>query len=92
MVYYALPIAARKALKKLMASGNYEYQSHFAKKYVAKGEAKGEARALLTVLEARGLTLSDEARARVAACLDTAQLEQWVRRAVTIASVDELFE
>jgi hypothetical protein len=35
--------ATRKALEDLMASGHYEYQSDFAKKYVAEGEARGEA-------------------------------------------------
>jgi hypothetical protein len=84
-----------------------EFQSDFARKYfalgIAKGEAEGEARgkaegkaegearALLAVLEARGLAVGDEQRAHILACLDTAQLEQWVRRAVTVTATDELF-
>jgi hypothetical protein len=82
-------------LEELMAGGNYEFQSEFAKKHQAKGraegEAKGRAEALLTLLEARGLRASDEARARILACSDGAQLDAWIRKAVSVATVDELF-
>jgi hypothetical protein len=74
-----------------MASGNYEFQSDFAKRFIAKGEAKGRAEALLTMLEARGLRVSDEARARILACTEAAQLDAWVRKAVSVGSIDELF-
>ena len=43
LVFAALPEAAPAALEALMASGTYEYQSGFAKRYVAQGEAKGDA-------------------------------------------------
>ena len=36
--------AAKKALEAMMASGNYEYQSEFARKYFGQGRAEGEAR------------------------------------------------
>jgi hypothetical protein len=42
LVYSSLGGAARKALEEHMASG-YEYQSDFAKKYVAQGRAEGRA-------------------------------------------------
>ena len=53
----------------------YEYQSDFAKKYVAQGRAEGrvegrvegEAQALLTVLQARGIAVPDTARERILA-------------------------
>jgi hypothetical protein len=41
LVLSALNEAARKALEELMASGRYEYQSDFAKKYLAEGRAEG---------------------------------------------------
>lgn len=95
MVFAALSQAARAALEDLMASGSYEFQSEFAKRYVAKGraegEAKGRAEAVLEVLETRGLAVSDEARARILACADALQLAAWIRKAVTVTSVDELF-
>jgi hypothetical protein len=75
-------------LEELMASGNYEFQSDFAKKHQAQGRAEGEAKG-----EAKGcgLHVSDEVRARVLACTDVAQLDAWVRKAVTVTSVEELF-
>jgi len=51
----------------------------------------GEARARLTVLSARGLVVDPVARERIERCDDTGQLTRWVARAVTAASVDEVF-
>jgi PD-(D/E)XK nuclease family transposase len=57
----------------------------------AEGEVSGLAKALLTVLTARGLAISADARARIEACKDPAILDRWIARVVQIASVDELF-
>jgi flagellar biosynthesis/type III secretory pathway protein FliH len=100
--------AARKALEELMKIGNYEYQSEFARKYVAQGIEEGlqkgrqegrqeglqegELTALLEVLDARGLKVDAEARQRIMACTDLAQLKLWLRKAVKVHSVQELFE
>jgi hypothetical protein len=92
----SLSEAARRTLEELMKSGNYEYQSEFARKYVAqgleKGRQEGEMDALLEVLDARGLKVDAEARQRILACKDLAQLKAWLRKAVTVSSVQELFE
>jgi hypothetical protein len=66
----------------------YEYQSDFAKKY----EAKGEARALLATLRVRGIAVPDAARERIMAEKDPERLERWVERAVVAASIDEVME
>ena len=55
-------------------------------------EAHGEARALLTVLSARGLEVPDDARERINSCTDFDQLDMWVRRAATAKTVKELFD
>ncbi len=47
---------------------------------------------MLTVLAARGIAVDEAARARIAGCSDLEQLDVWVRRAVTVASVQELFD
>ena len=95
LVFAALSEVARTALEDLMAAGNYEFQSEFAKKHQAKGRAEGKAEgraeAVLAVLDARGLRVSHEARTRIFACTDVAKLDAWVRKAVTVASADELF-
>ncbi len=60
-------------------------------KGLAEGEATGEAKALLAVLEARGLAPTDEQRQLILSCTDLEQLNKWVRKAVTVADVAELF-
>ena len=75
----------RRALEELMSQGNYQYQSDFARKYVAEGKAE----AILRVLDARRFAVSDAQRARVLACSDAALLDRWLDRAVTAASADE---
>ncbi len=85
--------AARAILEGLMAS-KYEYQSDFAKRYVAQGRAEGlaegKARALLAVLEARGLAVSEPLRQRILSCSDLARLDTWLARAVTATSASEV--
>lgn len=99
---------ARNALEALMRSGHYEYQSEFARKYIALGREegrekgreeglqeglhKGEVTALLEVLSARGLKVSAAARERILACTEVSQIKRWLRKAVTVQSVQELFE
>jgi predicted transposase/invertase (TIGR01784 family) len=62
---------------------------------IAQGEASGRARglrdAVLHVLAARGLALSDVGRARVASCADVDALTAWLERAATSASEAEVF-
>jgi hypothetical protein len=95
--------AARHALEALMQRGTYEYQSDFARKYVAQGREEGrqeglregrhegERAALFEVLDARGLQVDDAARQQILACMDLEQLKVWLRKAVTAESVQELF-
>jgi len=84
--------AARRALEDMMETGSYQYQSDFARRYVAQGRAEGRAEAVLTVLRARQLEVSPEAQQRIAACTDLAQLDDWTRRAITVQAVEELFD
>lgn len=45
---------------------------------------------MLSVLDARGVAVPDEERARIAGCTDLALLDEWVRRAVTARTIDDL--
>lgn len=74
-----------------MPLGNYEYKSDFAKKYVAQGRTEGARQALLAVVAARGLELSDGSRQRIESCSSVTTLEQWIRRAAVVASGDDVF-
>ena len=101
LVYNSLNEAARRTLEAMMKG--YEYQSDFAKKYVAQGHAEGlteglnegltrgrieeAARAVLTVLRVRGLAVSDVARERILSQKDPERLEHWLEKAAVAPSV-----
>ncbi len=97
LVYNSLNEAARHALEAMMKG--YEYQSDFAKKYVAQGRAEGltegrtegrveeAARAVLTVLRVRGLVVPDAVRERILAQKDPERLERWLEKAAVASSV-----
>ncbi|HEX5746703.1 MAG TPA: hypothetical protein VFZ09_10680 [Archangium sp.] len=91
LVMWSLNDAARTALEALMSSGTYEYQSEFARRYFTQGRQEGKADALLEVLDARGLQVDEQSRQRITACTELAQLERWLRKAVSVQSVQELF-
>jgi hypothetical protein len=88
-VFNSLNDAARRSLEAMMKG--YEYQTDFAKKYVAQGRAEGRTEeavhALLTVLRARGFAVSDAVRDRILAQKDPERLERWLEKAVVAASV-----
>ncbi|MFC4535094.1 hypothetical protein [Sphaerisporangium dianthi] len=90
-VLMMLPEAARKHMEVLMATGTYEYQSDFAQKYVAEGKAEGKAEAVLILLGARGVAVSEEVRQRILGCAEAARLDEWIQRAATARVVDDLF-
>ncbi|WP_437646424.1 hypothetical protein [Sorangium sp. So ce362] len=93
LVLSSLNAAARRTLEAMMKSG-YEFQSEFARSYVAKGVEKGrlEAKAhdVLAFLEARGLEVPAEVRERVLASTDLAELDRWIRRAASVSDAREL--
>jgi hypothetical protein len=96
IVLGALPEAVRNYLETLMSASairaKYGYQSEFARRYYAEGEASGEAKAVLAVLDARGIEVPDHIREDITACTDLDQLDTWVRRAVTANKVQDLFD
>ena len=99
LVLTALSAAARTRLEAIMASGTYEFQSDFAKRHraqgkvegKAEGKAEGKVEAILAVLAARDIALGGDGEARVRACVELAQLDAWLCRAVTVTSAAELF-
>ena len=54
-------------------------------------ERRGEATALLRLLAKRGFVVDEPVRARVLACQDSDQLDRWLDRVLTAASLDEVF-
>jgi hypothetical protein len=95
-VMQALPEAARVYLEENMATRERRFHLNYLQesyeKGEAAGEARGEAKAVLAVLRARGIDVPEETGEEIAACTDTALLETWIERAVTVDSVSELFD
>ncbi len=102
LVLLSVDHAARAILEALMANGTYEYQSDFARRYVAqgraegeahgeaRGEARGRAHALLGVLSARGIAVPDDVRARIFGCADLDLLDRWLASAVTARDISDV--
>ena len=51
-----------------------------------------EERAVLTVLEVRGMTVPEAARERILAQKDPEQLQRWLKKASVATSLDDVFE
>ena len=92
MIVGALTDARRRGLEVRMRTRDYEYQTDFARRYVAQGEAKGRAEALLAVLAARGLDPSQQQESTIRRCTDVQMLDRWIVRAVTADSVGDVLD
>ncbi|GAA3224805.1 hypothetical protein [Nonomuraea helvata] len=79
-----------------MTMRNYRFRSELAEMFRAEGrveaEARGRARALLTVLAARGLPVTESVRERIQACTDCTVLESWLDRSLEATTVEEIFD
>ncbi|MGP4010779.1 hypothetical protein [Streptomyces sp. 4N124] len=60
------------------------------KAYV-EGEARGEAKGVLAVLEAREIPVSEDIRERITACTDVDRVDYWLRKAITVTHAEDLF-
>ena len=77
--------------ERLMGDLEARYEAAQAQAEAAQtAERRARTEAILAILQVRGLTPSDEARARIEGCGDRALLERWFRRALTAQSVEEL--
>lgn len=96
--YRMSPLDIRKTLEEIMAT-TWPVYTPYAKRHYGKGLedgraeglAEGEAKAVLTVLEARGIAVPEAVRARVMGCTETAVLEEWLRRSATVTDPHDLF-
>jgi hypothetical protein len=96
VVLAGLPSAARTRWEEFMSTTavGREYLSEhlraLAAQHEARGRAEGEGIAVLTVLEARGITVSVEIREQILACTDVEQLDSWLRRAVSATTAEDV--
>jgi hypothetical protein len=85
----ALSEAARKVFE--MHPQGAQFFSESLQQSFNKGRAASTSAAVIAVLEARALAVSDAQRERIVETTDLETLSTWVRRAATISSTDELF-
>jgi hypothetical protein len=69
-----------------------EWKSDFIESYVLQGEVKAKAEAVLKVIDARGIDVTDQQRDEVSACADVAQLDEWFDRALVATSAADVFK
>jgi hypothetical protein len=92
-----LPVAAlldatwvdRAVVEALVVQGNPDIQQREAAAE-ARGEARGAAAAVLKVLQARGIAVSEAQRQEILACHDLDRLDRWLTRAALAASAEEV--
>jgi hypothetical protein len=71
------------------AKGRAEGEARGRAEGETKGRAEGRAEALLGLLAARGLEVSEQLRARIRSCTDIATLDRWIARGATARSAAE---
>jgi len=59
---------------------------------IAAGRAEGQAEAVLTVLHARGIAISDADRVRILGEQDVERLKRWVEKAIVASSIEDLID
>ncbi len=95
-VFARLGEDARAALETLMQTGHYEFQSDIARSWFSKGkaegEAKGEAKLLLQLMELRGLEVTAPIRERILGTTDCTQIEAWASRVLHAKTTAEILE
>ncbi|HEX3757393.1 MAG TPA: hypothetical protein VHW23_01745 [Kofleriaceae bacterium] len=92
LIEKALSEAARKALAMEPHIEKFFSEAH-RRSYAngeAKGKADGEAKALLMILQRRGLAVTDAQQRQILSCTDLPTLDRWLDRVLSVASVDEL--
>jgi len=107
LISWAVHEAAHRQLEEQMRLAdigvrNEEMRKYFERGYAeggakgraegqAEGRAEGQAKALLRVLAARGLEVTESQRDQIQQCTDFDALDRWLDRAVTVRGAEELF-
>ncbi|MGW0807039.1 hypothetical protein [Nonomuraea sp. NPDC002799] len=93
--YHLTSADGRRVMEEIMSTARWPVHSPFAREHFTKGRAaglsEGKARAVLAVLKARKVALTDDALSAITSCVDQAQLDEWARRAATALTIEELF-
>jgi len=82
-------LADNAVLEALIAKDNPVYLERVAAAE-ARGKAEGTAEAILKILEARGIAVSQAQSEEISRCSDLARLSRWVVRASLATSAEEV--
>ncbi|MFD1543418.1 hypothetical protein [Nonomuraea guangzhouensis] len=74
-----------------MSSREWPAYSPFTKQLFDKGKVEGEAVAVIRILKARGINVPQDAHDRITECKDPDQMEEWIVRAATATTLDDVF-
>jgi hypothetical protein len=94
LIEHALSEAARKAFEMYFPKG-YEPLTETGRRLaraLADGRFEGRSEAIVAVLAARSISLSDAQRSRLRTQRDPAVLERWLQRAMTVVVASERFD
>ena len=101
LILAAVSEAARERLEEMMKTS--PFRSEFfegildegirqgIEKGIEQGKARGEAAALLKLLKARGVDLTEKQHDAVASSTDLQEIDRWFDRALTATSADDVF-
>jgi hypothetical protein len=84
-------LPAAQLWRNLVAVDLSFYKSPLSEEIRAEGRAEGRAQDILFILERRGVSLPDDARARITGCDDAEILLHWLGRSLTAASAEDVF-
>ncbi|WP_211658123.1 hypothetical protein [Phytoactinopolyspora halophila] len=82
----------RRWREQALTEGHSEGRAEGHSEGRAEGRARGEAEAILAILAARDIMVPPGVRTRILECHDLDQLDEWVRRAATAASLGDVFD
>ncbi len=68
-----------------------EIYAKWERKVTSEGRREEKARAIVTVLKARGFEVTKTQRKTIGECTSLTQLQAWLQAAVTTPDVDSLF-
>jgi predicted transposase/invertase (TIGR01784 family) len=81
----------RAILEQVAGEQGKEDVMNAGEQLIAEGRVEGLRTAIETALSARGLSLSEAGRAKLASCADAGVLTRWLARAVTVGSEVDVF-
>jgi hypothetical protein len=89
-VVEALAAKGNRAIRRREAAARREGEAQGEAQGKVRGEATGKAKAILQVLDARGIAVSQSQREEILRCEDLDRLDRWARRAALASSADEV--